>query len=197
MRKTIFSISCLAIIVGSYIDAKEVQQVPKYSRRQWKHWIDVDKDCQNTRQEVLISESLIPVTMDKRNCKVTKGRWFCPYTGKFYTDPKVLDIDHLIPLKHAHNSGGGDWDKERKKDYANFINDPRNLIAVYRGANRQKGAKGPHKWMPEFRAYWCSYLEDWIHIKYTWGLKASITEQKFIEKNIESGKVLILALFFV
>ncbi|MEK9669056.1 MAG: hypothetical protein VW701_18050 [Deltaproteobacteria bacterium] len=48
----------------------------KYERTAWKHWIDADRDCQNTRHEVLIEESLTPVTFktDKR-CRVASGNW--------------------------------------------------------------------------------------------------------------------------
>ena len=48
----------------------------KYERIDWKHWIDADRDFQNTRHEVLIEESLTPVTFktDKR-CRVASGNW--------------------------------------------------------------------------------------------------------------------------
>ena len=48
----------------------------KYERTAWKHWIDADRDRQNTRHEVLIEESLTPVMFktDKR-CRVASGNW--------------------------------------------------------------------------------------------------------------------------
>ncbi len=49
----------------------------------------------------------------------------------------------MVPLKEAHQSGAANWSRERKKAYANDLDDPDTLIAVDRRLNRQKGAKDP------------------------------------------------------
>ena len=83
-------------------------------------WRLEEKDCQNTRQEVLIEESLAKVAFKTdRKCQVATGEWFAPYTGETVTDATRLDIDHMIPLKNAHNSGGWAWDESRKAAFAN------------------------------------------------------------------------------
>ena len=81
--------------------------------------MDIDGDCQNTRHEVLIAESVIPVVLDERGCKVISGQWHDPFTGNTYTDPSDLDIDHMVPLKEAHVSGGYAWSSARREQYAN------------------------------------------------------------------------------
>lgn len=102
-----------------------------YNRKDWKHWIDEDKDCQDTRQEVLIEESEVPVTFKTaKQCKVAIGRWTCPYTGEVFTNPRKLDVDHMIPLAAAHAAGGHAWDAERKKAFANVLRQPEHLIGI-------------------------------------------------------------------
>ena len=96
--------------------------LPSYDRDDWRHWVDEDKDCQNTRHEALIEESLAKVAFKTdRKCQVATGEWFDPYTGETVTDATRLDIDHMIPLKNAHNSGGWAWDRSRKAAFANVM----------------------------------------------------------------------------
>lgn len=73
----------------------------KYSRDKFGHgWDDENRDCQNTRQEVLISMSTNPVRFaDDRQCRVTFGRWISMYSGEVLFDASKVDIDHIFPLK--------------------------------------------------------------------------------------------------
>jgi 5-methylcytosine-specific restriction endonuclease McrA len=149
----------------------------QYNRSEWRHWIDEDKDMLNTRQEVLLEENIadtLYLIKVKNKIRIVHGKWICPYTGDTITNPKYLDVDHFIPLKHAYENGGNEWSKSQKKAYANFLEDKSHLVAVKASANRSKGSKGPLEWMPEKNKCW--YLKTWIKIKEKWNLKFSPEE---------------------
>ena len=83
--------------------------IPEYDRGEWRHWTDEDGDCQDARQEILVVESLEPVTYeDDRECRVATGRWWAPHLGHHPENPAHLDVDHHVPLRNAHVSGGCD-----------------------------------------------------------------------------------------
>ena len=161
--------------------------VAEYKRSDWKHWIDEDDDCQDARQEVLISESLVKVTYEsEKKCRVATGQWYGAFTGTNVEAPIGVDIDHLVPLKNAHDSGGYAWSSTRKQEYANNLEDPDHLIAVTRGANRSKGAKGPEEWRPPDEGYWCQYATDWTEVKMEWGLTMTQRETEAIIEMLDT-----------
>jgi len=76
-----------------------------YDRKAWKHWVDVDKDCQNTRHEVLLEESVGLVTCKtSKNCRVVSGIWLGAYSGDVFTNASQLDIDRILPFKETYES---------------------------------------------------------------------------------------------
>ncbi len=99
-----------------------------------------------------------------------------PYSGKTITDASKLDIDHMVLLKEAHESGGHAWDVYRKRDYANDLSDPSTLIDVDRSFNRQKGAGDPADWLPPNQAYQEEHARSWVAVKLKWGLTADAKE---------------------
>lgn len=159
----------------------------KYDRKDYGGWIDADNNGLDTRQEVLAVESLTHVTLNDDD-KVVGGYWVGIYTGFVTNTPQTLDVDHMVPLKEAHRSGGWKWDTKRKKKYANYLKDPNHLIAVKAQANRSKGTKDPSKWMPPNRAYWCQYLKSWIKIKRDWGLTMDTVEASSVKKGFKVCK---------
>ena len=147
-----------------------------YSRSLFKHWIDADGDSCNTREEVLIDESQSRAQVDPFGCKVIEGDWFSPYDGQVFTSPSDLDVDHLVPLKEAWDSGAWSWTSTRRQSFANDLSDPRTLIAVSASQNRSKGDKDPSNWIPVRQAYLCTYLADWVAVKARWGLSMDQSE---------------------
>lgn len=149
-----------------------------YNREDWPHWVDLDNDCQDARAEVLIAASLVPVKFKRNNgCSVSWGEWLDPYTGRVFTQASDLDIDHLVPLAHAHRNGGAEWSREKKRAFAN---DPDNLVVVDGDTNKDKSDKAPDVWMPPNREYHCSYLARWQAVKKKYGLVSSKGEAVFV-----------------
>lgn len=162
---------------------EESPDTTRYTREQWPHWSDLDHDCQNTRQEVLIEESEIPVRFrGGKSCTVVHGRWRCPYTGVVTDDPRELDVDHLVPLANAHRSGAAKWSRAEKERYANGLDDEAHLVVVHRSANRAKGDKGPEAWLPEHPPSRCGYVEDWVRIKQRWRLSMTTEERRAVDR---------------
>jgi hypothetical protein len=133
-----------------------------YNRKEWKHWIDADQNCLDTRNEILKSRSLVEVQLNPKGCKVFSGEWDDFYYPEKLFLAKKIDIDHLIPLKNAHISGGSEWSSEEKKVFAN---DPENLVVTNLKYNRQKGALGIDGWLPIKKNYACKYIKKWVYIK--------------------------------
>lgn len=175
-----------------------------YDRKLYGGWIDADGDCQDTRQEVLIEESLVPVTLDRTGCKVMAGRWYDPFTGRTFSNPRKLDIDHFVPLAEVHRSGGTAWASAKRVQYANDLKDPKTLIAVSASANRSKGAKDPADWLPPNKDFRCEYVRLWIAIKERWGLGLWIAGKKplyerywiAVGRSLDAGRLLKVLLTF-
>jgi hypothetical protein len=158
-----------------------------YERELFRHWIDADGDRCNTREEVLISESRTPAQVDAYGCTVVEGDWWSPYDGRTHTDPSDLDIDHLVALKEAWDSGAHSWTPSQRERFANDISDGRALIAVTNSVNRSKSDRDPSNWLPSNTAHVCTYVSDWIAVKSAWGLSMDQSEWGRL-KNLLNGQ---------
>ncbi len=155
-----------------------------YQRKDWPHWIDADKDCQNTRQEMLIANSKTPVKFkNAKRCTVKTGLWIGPYTGRKFSKASDVDIDHIVPLAHAHRHGADKWTRMQRRIFAN---DFENLLVVDDATNQAKSDKAPHQWLPPNKDFWCEYGRRWRHVKDKYRLLYSKQERTTLKLLAET-----------
>ncbi len=192
LSKTTASKGTVTRSFGSLVSKIKIasEYIGGYDRELFKHWINEDKNSCDTRDEVLISESLTPVTIGA-NCLLSGGSWYSSFDDVTTIDPSKFDIDHLVPLAEAWRSGAHAWDASTRQAYANDLNNKFSLIAVTASSNRSKGDKDPSSWLPPNNEYICEYVYMWIDVKGTWSLTADEKEIKKIKEvsvdcNIET-----------
>lgn len=147
-----------------------------YISSSFKVWTDDDRDGCDTRKEVLIAESKVRITL-KAKCTVTVGKWTSWYDGKTWTKPSDVDIDHVVPLKEAWDSGAKFWSTATRTKYANDLDFGWSLDAITDHVNSSKGDKDPAQWLPPLASARCAYAIHWVAIKYRWKLTIDTAEQ--------------------
>ncbi|MFB7049737.1 HNH endonuclease family protein [Streptomyces microflavus] len=152
------------------------EQREGYERDSFRHWIDEDGDSCTTRAEVLIAEAVTAPEQGAR-CSLTGGSWLSYYDEAEVTDARKLDIDHMVPLAEAWDSGAHAWTPERREAYANDLTAERSLVAVTAKTNRSKADRDPAQWMPPAGSATCTYLADWTATKLRWDLSADDAER--------------------
>ena len=163
----------------------EPEYVGGYNRDLFADWYDADRNGCNTRKEVLIAESLDPVQIGSK-CSISGGRWFSIYDNVETTDSSKFDIDHMVPLSEAWDSGAWNWNADQRKHFANDLDQPFFLIAVTASSNRSKSDRDPAEWMPPNASYHCTYVRIWIEIKRAWDLSVDQAEHDYLARKLAS-----------
>jgi hypothetical protein len=100
-----------------------------YERTKFKHWTDADRDGCNTRMEVLKAEA-VTAPVQGPNCVLTGGSWYSPYDDRYLDSASKLDVDHLVPLAEAWDSGASQWTAKERELYANVIWGPSKVLGM-------------------------------------------------------------------
>lgn len=171
------------------LSVSEPGSMSGYSRESFKHWSDAQengwdapsKSC-DARDAALIRDGK-DVKVENKSCKISSGQWPDPYTKKTLSDPKSVDIDHVVPLAEAWRSGASSWNDSQRERYAN---DPDVLLSVEAAANRAKGDKDPAAWKPPNEEEWCDYARRWIEIKAKYSLSVDEAEKTALQEMLGS-----------
>lgn len=143
-----------------------------YDRSDFPTWITISGTC-DTREYVIKRDGTSVVTNSA--CTATSGHWTSPYDGATTTNPSTFDIDHLVPLSEAWDSGAWAWTTAQRQGFANDTTRPQ-LLAVSASSNRSKGDDDPAEWLPQ-ASYQCTYTRAWVQVKHYYGLSVDSTEK--------------------
>ena len=142
-----------------------------YDRSSFSHWRDPDRNGCDARNDILRRDlTNLLIKSDSNGCKVLGGVLADPYSGKnidFVFGASLIDIDHVVALSNAWQTGAFQFTSEIRLQFAN---DPLNLLAVSASLNRQKGDGDAATWLPPTKSYRCQYVARQIAVKKKYGL---------------------------
>jgi len=146
-----------------------------YVRDAFGYPADLDGDGCDTRDEVLLSESVSTVSVGS-GCFLSGGQWWSLYDGVALGSPSEIEIDHVVSLKEAWDSGAWAWDPLSLIAFGNDLTDTRTLRGVSSASNQDKGEKDPSNWLPSEPTAVCPYVGEWVAIKARWSLSMDQSE---------------------
>ena len=159
------------------------EDTSRYDRDLFPHWSDLDMDGCDTRDEVLITESQTPVTLGP-GCALSGGRWLSYYDAATWTRPEDLQVDHVVALSEAWDSGAHAWTTSRREAFANDLAYAGTLQAVTGAVNQAKSDSDPAQWLPPAADAHCTYATTWVAIKWRWSLTIDPTEQQALTRML-------------
>lgn len=148
-----------------------------YSRDKFPHWITQSGTC-DTR-EVVLKRDGTGVTTDSA-CAPTAGSWHSAYDGATWTAASDVDIDHVVPLAEAWQSGASSWTTAQRQAFANDLTRPQ-LIAVTDNVNESKGDRDPAEWLPPTASYHCTYARMYVQVKHYYDLSVDSAEKTALQ----------------
>jgi len=176
-----------ALTVLNNLEVKGRAPKTGYARAQFPHWSDPDRNGCDARNDTL-KRDLTNITFKEgtRECKVIAGQLLDPFSGKvitFSTNKVVVDIDHVVALSNAWQTGAAYFDKNKRSQIAN---DPLNLLAVDAKLNRKKGDGDAATWLPPYKAFRCEYVARQVAVKAKYGLWVTQPEKAAIGKILST-----------
>lgn len=138
-----------------------------------------------TTRDDILSRDLKNVTYTNDH-HVATGVLNDPYTGETIAFQRgqgtsnAVQIDHVVAVGEAYESGADYWTKEQRVAYAN---DSYVLLAVKGSANASKSDKDAAHWLPG-HGYDCAYVSRQIGIKQHYHLAVDSSERNAMKSSL-------------
>jgi hypothetical protein len=121
-------------------------------------------------------------------CVVLTGTLQDPYGGTtihFVRGPTTsiaVQIDHVVALADAWQTGAQGWSRARRQAFAN---DPRELVAVSGALNESKRDGDAATWLPPYKPGRCAYVARQVAVKRAYELWVTPAEHDAIMRVLQ------------
>ena len=142
----------VAVFLGCFPAFQEVQT--------WRG-LRVDKELRCTPYKKKDYRSR--ASLEERIVEAMGGRIYGPYTGRTFKSTKEAEVEHIVALEEAHDSGLCHRSLGSRKA---FGEDLMNLTLAARDMDRSKGSKDAGEWLPEKNRCWFAQKVVAVKTKY-------------------------------
>lgn len=152
-----------------------------YNRAEFEHWVDVDGSGCTVRHRVLAAQATALAPLGgPSGCQVREGDWeLLFHGGRHRGSAGDIDVDHVVALAEAWDSGAAEWTAERRREFAN---DPLNLLVTDRQVNKDKGDLDAGEWAPSDRRSWCLTAAKMVLTKLRYSLRVDAAERLGLQR---------------
>jgi hypothetical protein len=142
-----------------------------YNRDLFPHWDDEDHDGCDTRCEVLTAQ------------RRSDGTWLSEWDGYTTNVPGELQVDHVVALAEAWDSGANHWTAAQRDEFADYLP---NLLAVTATENLRKSDRDASEWFPSRAEANCVWSSTVVRVKAHWSLTVDQAEHDALANLLRS-----------
>ena len=132
-----------------------------------------------------------PQAVEAQIIATMNGHIYGPYTGRFFTSPRHTDIEHIVALSEAHDSGLCAADAALKHRFAaDLLNLTLAVPAVNRCGPAGKCAKDAGEWLPPMNQCW--FAARVVAVKHKYRLSVDLREAATLESVLSACTTTIM-----
>ena len=137
------------------------------------------------------SEYRYPASVESEIIARLGGRIYGPYSGKTFESPRQTDIEHIVAISEAHDSGMCSRSSGEKRQFARDLD---NLTLASPSVNRyQKSGYDAGEWLPQVNQCW--YVNQIILVKRKYNLTINQREASAIDRVLSNCETAAMQIY--
>ena len=142
---------------------------------------------ENRCSEYRRSDYRYPASVESKIIEFLGGVW-SPYSLRRFGSARETDIEHIVSLSEAHDSGACAWSISRRRLFARDLLN--HTLAAPQLNRQQKRVKDAGEWLPAFNRCW--FVERVVQVKLRYGLSVDSREVAALRRVLQGCASVVL-----